>query len=150
MHRYGAHVLTSKFRELADPNFPNVREIAAESALCFVSSDEFLDVARPILHKTIYIGGFGVPNEAQPLDEPYRSMMRKGKKGVILVSLGTVVPSSKLTDQMREDFFKLFKHFSDYHFIWKIDEQDEKARKLAAGLKNIDLVRWIPQKDMLG
>lgn len=69
IHRRGTDLITLKFRKYIDANFKNVREIAAESALCFVNSDEFLDVARPILHKTIYIGGLGVNESSKPLQE---------------------------------------------------------------------------------
>ncbi|VDM42142.1 unnamed protein product, partial [Toxocara canis] len=123
--------------------------IAAESALCFVNSDEFLDVARPILHKTIYIGGIGVAENAKPLQEPYSSMMTRGDKGVVLVSFGTVVPTSTLPNSTRDDIFRVFAYFKDYHFIMKVDENDRASHELAANIGNVNVMKWIPQADLL-
>uniref|UniRef100_A0A915B4P3 glucuronosyltransferase n=3 Tax=Parascaris univalens TaxID=6257 RepID=A0A915B4P3_PARUN len=150
IHRRGTDMITLKFRKYIDANFKNVRELAAESALCFVNSDEFLDVARPILHKTIYIGGLGVSESSKPLQEPFSKMLLKGKKGVVLFSLGTMVPSSMLLDSTKEDLFKVFAYFDDYHFIMKVDENDRKSSQLAENIPNVDLVQWMPQADILG
>ncbi len=68
IHIYGSNAMTTVIREVAGPDFPSVRQIASESALVFVNSDEFLDFARPILHKTIYIGGIGI-GEPEPLNQ---------------------------------------------------------------------------------
>ncbi len=68
VHRYATDRTTDMFRRLLhDAHFPNVRNLAGESALCFVNSDEFVDFARPILHKTVYIGGLGI-TQPQPLE----------------------------------------------------------------------------------
>lgn len=69
MHRYATDLQTEKFREIVARDFPNLREISAKSALCFVNNDEFFDLARPILHKIIYVGGLGIPLGSSPLPE---------------------------------------------------------------------------------
>uniref|UniRef100_A0A914QZC2 glucuronosyltransferase n=1 Tax=Panagrolaimus davidi TaxID=227884 RepID=A0A914QZC2_9BILA len=68
MHHYGTDRATEAIRKYAGPNFPNVRQIASESVLAVINSDEFLDIARPILHKTIYIGGLGI-GDPEPVKE---------------------------------------------------------------------------------
>ncbi|VDM28014.1 unnamed protein product [Toxocara canis] len=149
-HRLETNLSTEKFRQLVDANFPHLRDIAAESALCFVYSDEFLDVTRPILHKTVYVGGFGISPQPSSLQEPFSSMMQKGNEGVILMSFGTVVPSSSLPSNVRKDFFKVFAEFSDYHFLVRISSDDEESRQLAKYIRNVDLLEWMPQMDILG
>uniref|UniRef100_A0A914EN92 UDP-glucuronosyltransferase n=1 Tax=Acrobeloides nanus TaxID=290746 RepID=A0A914EN92_9BILA len=137
------------FKKYAGPNFPDIAEIAAESSLVFVNSDEFLDAARPILHKTIYIGGIGI-GEPNPLEEPFKSLMGKGKNGVVLFSFGTIVPTMALTPERKREVFRALSEFEDYHFIVKIDKEDDLARELAKEAKNIDVVEWVPQADLLG
>uniref|UniRef100_F1KVH4 glucuronosyltransferase n=1 Tax=Ascaris suum TaxID=6253 RepID=F1KVH4_ASCSU len=149
IHVYGAYLVTSLFRKYGDASFPNVRDIAVESALCFVNSDEFVDFARPILHKTIYIGGIGFDNDTNPLPEHFLSLMKKGEKGVVMVSLGTFVPSRGIPHTKRIELFKAFMEFPDYHFIVKMDEL-ESNKKMVEQIPNIELVDWMPQSDMLG
>ncbi|CAD6195053.1 unnamed protein product [Caenorhabditis auriculariae] len=136
VHRIGTDGTTAVFRQF-DPVFPNVREIAANSSLCFVNSDEIFDLPRPIIHKTIYIGGLGVDKEPKPLDEKFSKLMEKGRKGVIIISLGSIIPFA-------------IKEFEDYHFIIKIDKGDNKTGPMFAGVPNYDLVEWLPQVDILG
>lgn len=59
--------MTKQFREIIDNDFPHLRDLATDSALCFVNSDEFLDITRPILHKIIYIGGIGINSVPKPI-----------------------------------------------------------------------------------
>lgn len=67
-HYYSATVTTNMFRRHFGSDFPQLETIAGGSALVFVNSEEFLDFPRPILHKTVYVGGLGM-KEAKPLDE---------------------------------------------------------------------------------
>lgn len=76
--------------------------------------------------------------------------MEKGKNGVILFSFGTIVPTMALSPERKSDLFNTISEFSDYHFIIKIDNEDDLARELAKNLSNIDVVEWVPQADLLG
>ncbi|KAK0420565.1 hypothetical protein QR680_014762 [Steinernema hermaphroditum] len=149
VHHYGTHKTSAVFKRHVSPDFPNVRQIASESSLCFVNSDEFLDIAQPVLHKTVFVGGLGI-GPARPLQEPFASLMEKGSKGVILMSLGTIVPTSAIPLQIRRGIFEAFANFSDYHFIVKVDKDDTESASLVQRIPNVDLVQWMPQSDILG
>ncbi|TKR77730.1 hypothetical protein L596_018648 [Steinernema carpocapsae] len=149
VHHYGTDKTSAVFQRHVSKDFPNVRQISSESSLCFVNSDEFLDIAQPILHKTVFVGGLGI-GPAKPLKEPFASLMEKGKKGVILMSLGTIVPSSAISLDIRRGLYAAFADFSDYHFIVKIDKNDGESADLVKSYPNIDLVQWMPQSDILG
>ncbi|KHN71872.1 Putative UDP-glucuronosyltransferase ugt-47, partial [Toxocara canis] len=151
VHRYAAHLQTQVFRKM-DPEFPHLNDVAADSALCFVNNDEFLDLARPILHKIIYVGGIGIPLHSSPLAQSFESLMSKGKNGVVLMSFGTLVPSSSIPMEIRVDILRVFAEFIDYHFLIRADDDDNDTRQLLIDMNihNIDLVGWIPQSDMLG
>ncbi|KAH7694319.1 CRE-UGT-49 protein, partial [Aphelenchoides avenae] len=60
--------ITAVYRKHISPDFPDVAELTSKAALCFVNSDEFIDIARPVLHKTLYVGGIGI-KEPRPLPE---------------------------------------------------------------------------------
>ncbi|EFP00344.1 hypothetical protein CRE_18443 [Caenorhabditis remanei] len=139
---------TEVFRKYV-PDFPCVREIAANSSLCFVNSDEVLDLQRPTITKTIYVGGLGVSNETKPLDEKFSKIMSKGKEGVVIVSLGSIVPFGDFPEPAKQGVLEAIKEMSDYHFLIKIAKKDETTKTLITGIPNIDLVAWLPQVDLL-
>ncbi|EYB85012.1 hypothetical protein Y032_0306g2000 [Ancylostoma ceylanicum] len=147
VHRWGTDMSTQVFREI-DPSFPNLREIAANASLCFVNADEMFDFPRPIIHKNIYIGGLGI-GEAKPLDEKFTALMNKGKKGVIIVSLGTIAPFRALTTEAKIGFVNVVRSTPDYHFILKTTEDDTTTASLFKGVNNCDFVEWLPQSDIL-
>uniref|UniRef100_A0A914RN12 glucuronosyltransferase n=1 Tax=Parascaris equorum TaxID=6256 RepID=A0A914RN12_PAREQ len=156
-------LILEKFTNIVQTSNPRHANFSTSLLVPFLSFDEFTeDVNRPILHKTIYIGGLGVSESSKPLQEPFSKMLLKGKKGVVLFSLGTMVPSSMLLDSTKEDLFKgnkmatdiiginsdsgadiaistLFAYFDDYHFIMKVDENDRKSSQLAENIPNVDL-----------
>lgn len=57
---------TEVFRKHYGQDFPHLTDLAVQSPLVFINSEELLDFPRPILHKTIYTGGIGM-KEAKPL-----------------------------------------------------------------------------------
>lgn len=48
------------FRKYHGKDFPSLMEVSAKSALAMVNAEEMFEFAKPISHKTIYIGGIGV------------------------------------------------------------------------------------------
>uniref|UniRef100_A0A8R1DRL1 UDP-glucuronosyltransferase n=2 Tax=Caenorhabditis japonica TaxID=281687 RepID=A0A8R1DRL1_CAEJA len=148
VHRYGTDGTTEVFRKYI-PDFPNVREIAANSSLCFVNSDEVLDLPRPTITKVIYVGGLGVPKDNKPLDEKFSSIMSKGKKGVVVISLGSIIPFGALQEHMKRGVLQAIREMSDYHFLIKISRDDTDTQNLITGMTNVDLVDWMPQVDLL-
>jgi hypothetical protein len=60
---------TQVFREVVDPKFPDLIELAREKTeLVFINSVDMLDFPRPLFHKVIYIGGIGM-KDPKPLNE---------------------------------------------------------------------------------
>ncbi|KHJ85514.1 hypothetical protein OESDEN_14757 [Oesophagostomum dentatum] len=75
--------------------------------------------------------------------------MEKGKKGVIIVSLGTIAPFHSLPDKVRTGFANVIRSMPDYHFIVKIEADDNTTKALFKGVTNCDFIEWLPQKDIL-
>ena len=70
--------------------------------------------------------------------------LKNSKNGVILVSFGSVLKPSLMTQDRKMVLIKTFKKFPQYDFIWKWDEDemDEKP-------ENVLLSKWVPQQDIL-
>lgn len=52
-------------------SFPDVGQIAGESPLVLVTSDEFVELPRPVNHNVVYIGGLGMDKNKQELNEEF-------------------------------------------------------------------------------
>ncbi|KAK6017517.1 hypothetical protein OSTOST_16961 [Ostertagia ostertagi] len=51
---------TEIFRELIDPNFPDLVDVAKTCPLVMVNSNELFELTRPTLAKVVNIGGVGI------------------------------------------------------------------------------------------
>uniref|UniRef100_A0A914YB19 UDP-glucuronosyltransferase n=1 Tax=Panagrolaimus superbus TaxID=310955 RepID=A0A914YB19_9BILA len=141
-------IVNRLFQKHISPDFPDVDTLSAKSSLIFVNSDEFLDFARPILHKTIYIGGAGL-EMPKPLSPFFQGIMKKGMKGIVLVSFGTAVYTPAFSAANRKIMFKAFSAFPEYHFLMKISKGDNGTAEMAKNITNIEFVEWLPQSDLL-
>ncbi|CAJ0942294.1 unnamed protein product, partial [Mesorhabditis belari] len=149
IHLYGTNQMTKIFRDRISPEFPCVRELASRASIVFVNTDPIFDLPRPISLKIQYIGGLGI-HEAKPLDENLSTLMSKGKRGIVFFSLGSVALFDTIPINIRKAIIHDFSQMTEYHFIIKIDNNDETTVDLLKGVTNIDTVRWIPQADLLG
>uniref|UniRef100_A0A914D3A4 glucuronosyltransferase n=1 Tax=Acrobeloides nanus TaxID=290746 RepID=A0A914D3A4_9BILA len=120
-------------------------EEVAKSSLYFANVDEHVDFPRPISHKVVYMGGTGKV-KAKPLEKKFEDIMQKSKKGVILVSFGSVALSINMPQEVKQVFLETFKKFPDVTFLWKY-EKDE--HKIAEGYQNVVTDKWVPQNDLL-
>uniref|UniRef100_A0A087XSB0 UDP-glucuronosyltransferase n=1 Tax=Poecilia formosa TaxID=48698 RepID=A0A087XSB0_POEFO len=105
-------------------------------------ADFVFEFPRPTMPNMVYIGGFQC-KEAQPLpDELEAFMQSSGEHGVAVMSLGTLVSALPhgITEAIAAAFAKL-----PQKVIWQLES--EKPSTLG---KNTKLVKWLPQKDLLG
>ncbi|KAK0398890.1 hypothetical protein QR680_002797 [Steinernema hermaphroditum] len=149
VYRYGSREITRIFRERYGDDFPDADDIAKRSPIVFVAADELVDFPRPILHNLVYIGGLGMSHEAKILQEPLKSEMEKGKKGVVFFSLGSNVKTHILPVEVREYMLQAVAAFPEYHFIVKHEDQDTVIPEKAKQLKNVYVTTWAPQTDIL-
>ena len=73
--------------------------------------------------------------------------MNSSKKGVILVSFGSVAQSYKMPDLMKKKFLEAFAEFPDITFLWKYEKDEDN---IAHGYDNVITGNWLPQTDLLG
>ncbi|EYC40970.1 hypothetical protein Y032_0587g341 [Ancylostoma ceylanicum] len=142
---------TEVFRRKYGADFPNVGEIAADSDMIFVSTDEFIEFPRPTLPNVVHIGGLGFREKLgnDVLNEPYLSEMEKGEKGVVYFSLGTLVNTTSLPEFAMTAVVETVKQTPDYHFIVAVDKYDQFTRNLSKEVLNIYVCTWAPQPAIL-
>lgn len=70
--------------------------------------------------------------------------MNNAKDGVVYFSLGSVVPSHLMPDDVKETFIKVFSKLKQ-RVLWKID-----ADTLPGNSSNVKIVKWLPQHEILG
>uniref|UniRef100_A0A914EE61 glucuronosyltransferase n=1 Tax=Acrobeloides nanus TaxID=290746 RepID=A0A914EE61_9BILA len=131
-------------RPIVRPDFV-VEEQLGKSAFVLVNVDEHVDFNRPISHKVVYIGGFGQTNP-KPLEPKYEQIMSSSKKGVVLVSFGSVAQSYLMPQEMKKKFLEAFAEFPDVTFLWKYEKDEDNV---AAGYENVITGKWLPQTDLL-
>ncbi|CAJ0581539.1 unnamed protein product, partial [Mesorhabditis spiculigera] len=149
---YDAHYgpLDAEFQKRFGPDFPSITSIERSPDVIFVSTDELIDLPRPIFPNIIHIGGLGMEDGAvKPLDEQFTLEMEEGKEGVVFFSFGSNVNTSQLPAEVMKTLFDVFKTFPDHHFIAKIDRYDKVSPTFAAGATNVFLTEWAPQSTLL-
>ncbi|KAH7720955.1 UGT-49 protein [Aphelenchoides avenae] len=141
---------TEIFRKYFGSDFPHVYDIVKDSPLTLVNVDELTDFPRPILHNTIFIGGLETSNAtAKPLNEPFKSVMEKGKEGVVYISFGSVVPTRYFPDHVRRNIVRAMAELPQYQFILKTEKEDEVTPRLVSKHGNIFTTNWAPQPSIL-
>ncbi|KAL6724812.1 hypothetical protein Aduo_019668 [Ancylostoma duodenale] len=110
----------------------------------FVNNDEMIDFPRVTTHKYHYIGGLRMP-APKPLSPEWEKVYASAKRGVILMSFGTMARSTEMGEERRTAFVNAFKAFPDITFIWRYENTSDRF----TDANNIVLHDWLPQVDML-
>ncbi|ETN85137.1 hypothetical protein NECAME_06526 [Necator americanus] len=103
-----------------------------------------IDFPRVITSKFKYIGGLRMPKPKR-LCQEWDSVFASAKRGIILMSFGTMARSTEMGIQRRDAFVRAFKAFPDITFIWRY----ENSSDYFTDASNIILYNWLPQVDML-
>ncbi|KAL3105299.1 hypothetical protein niasHT_029758 [Heterodera trifolii] len=134
-------------REAFGADFPPLKQLAKNISLFFLNSNKFLEFARPISNKIVYIGGITDEwKKTTELDEKFRSILDNSRSGTVLFSFGTVANTRTLGKSLRRTLLNTFSQFSDYEFIWKLDgESAANESELIKATPNVHTFEWVPQ-----
>ncbi|KAK6751127.1 hypothetical protein RB195_002851 [Necator americanus] len=136
---------TAMFRELIDPNFPNLIDLAKQCPLVMVNSNDLYDIPRPTLAKIVNIGGVGIQaQDVKPLSTEFQRIVDDAE-GIVVFSFGSVAPSDRMPMSWKMAFIDAFKRFPKYHFFWRYVGADLKD-KLPS---NVHTFKWLPQSDLV-
>lgn len=122
----------------------DLHKLFKETAFFITNSDPLISYGTPTTPNVLQLGGF-LNSNPKPLPEAWNKLLNQRKNNV-LVSFGTIVKPSKMTNNMKENLFRLFKEHSNITFFLKYDKN---RPELLNGFDNVYVFKWIPQYDLL-
>lgn len=90
----------------------------------------------------VNIGGCHI-KEPKPLPQDLQEYLDQSTNGVIIFSMGSLLPSSKMPIAQRDAFLTVFGQLKQ-NVIWKFE--DNSLPNIPA---NVRMEKWIPQSDIL-
>jgi glucuronosyltransferase len=125
-------------------NMPSLRNLEEKTALVLLNYDSAIDVPEPILPNVIHVGGLQI-KEPKKLPKDLETFIESGKKGSVLMSLGTNVKSAMLGNETLLEILSAFKEIPEFNFIWKFEADELPIEKP----KNVKIGKLLPQNDIL-
>lgn len=132
-------VLTKKY---FGNGYPSAYEQINKIDMMFINGNHVLGQVRPTVPGVIYISGLHL-QERKPLPNDLQNFMDSSKNGVIYFSLGTNVKSEHIGNETLINIIDSFNELP-YDVLWKYE-----GDKLPEKPKNIKLIKWAPQQDVL-
>uniref|UniRef100_A0A0K0DHG4 glucuronosyltransferase n=1 Tax=Angiostrongylus cantonensis TaxID=6313 RepID=A0A0K0DHG4_ANGCA len=135
------------FRAKFGQQFKGYDELISKASFVFTNSNPYLDYPRPVLHKTVPIGGIAVAVDSKnnELSKEWHDILNE-RNTTVFVSFGSVAKSVYMPDQYKKTLLKVFETMPETTFIWKYEEE---GSTIAKHLKNVYLSTWVPQKALL-
>jgi glucuronosyltransferase len=119
-------------------------ELEKRISIALVNSHPSIDFADSLPPNIIEVGGLQI-KDPKPLPDDMKKFVESGKKGSVIMSLGTNIKSDMLTKETLTDIIETFKQLPQYNFLWKF-ESDSLPVALP---KNVMITKWLPQNDLL-
>jgi glucuronosyltransferase len=131
-------------KKIFGPDLPYADELDQRAVLMLVNSNPAVDFPESLPPNIIQVGGLQI-KESKPAPAEFDEFLRKGKKGAVLMSLGTNVRSDEIGQERINMVIEAFRQIPDYNFVWKF-ETSEMLKNLPSNVKISD---WLPQNDLL-
>lgn len=133
---------------LNDPEMPFLDDLARNASLVFYTGDLISDYPRSHPPQVINIGGIYCSTEKNELPQDIKNFIDADdtdSDGFVYISLGSLVKSSGLPDEIKQVFFETVEAFPRLKFLWKWNGPLPKQFP-----NNLYLAPWFPQTDVLG
>lgn len=131
-------------KKIFGPNLPYADDLDKRTALMLVNSNPAVDYPDSLPPNIIQVGGLQI-KDAKPVPKEFDDFLRKGKKGAVLMTLGTNVRSDEIGQERIDIVLEAFRQIPEYNFLWKF-ETSEMLKNLPSNVKISD---WLPQNDIL-
>ncbi|KIH61780.1 UDP-glucoronosyl and UDP-glucosyl transferase [Ancylostoma duodenale] len=135
------------FRKKFGSEFKGYEQLLADASYVITNSNPYLDYPRPMLHKTVSIGGVAVSIDSKKnkLSAEWDAILNQ-RNTTVLVSFGSVAKAIYMPDEYKNTLLKVFESMPDTTFIMKYEEE---GSKMADHLPNVHLSTWFPQNALL-
>uniref|UniRef100_A0A0N4Z534 glucuronosyltransferase n=1 Tax=Parastrongyloides trichosuri TaxID=131310 RepID=A0A0N4Z534_PARTI len=134
----------SVFDEKFGKGFLNIMDDITYDSYALINTHPLLEFNYPQTNKILQIGGIK-DFIGKPLSQRLNNILNIREKNV-LISFGSHAQSSKMPQQMKETIVETIRYYSNITFIWKYETNDDK---FLGDLKNVYLLKWIPQTSLL-
>lgn len=125
------------------PGAPSVNELNRNVSLVLLNSHVSTSPPVPHVPNMIEIGGFHVyPPRKLPND--LQQYLDEAKEGVIYFSMGSNLRSKDFPDELKSSILRAFSKVNA-KVLWKFEDDT-----LSGVPKNVRLIKWAPQQDVLG
>lgn len=131
-------------KEIFGPNTPYADDLDKKAVLMLVNSHPAVDYPESLPQNIIQVGGLQI-KETKSVASDINDFIMKGKKGAVLMALGTNMRSDEIGWEAISSILEAFRALPDYNFIWKF----ETAEMLKDMPKNVMIKDWLSQNDIL-
>ncbi|CAH2101141.1 unnamed protein product [Euphydryas editha] len=118
------------------------REALHNISIVFVNSHPSFAPAQSLPPNVIDIGGYHISEYTPPLPKDLQDLLDSSRQGVVYFSLGSVLKSAQMPEQMKKDLVSIFGELP-YTVLWKFED------KLDNLPKNVHIRPWLPQTSIL-
>ncbi|XP_023320254.1 UDP-glucuronosyltransferase 2B19 [Eurytemora carolleeae] len=124
-------------------NGPTLLKVISErSQLVLSNSHSITHEPQPFLENVVHVGGLHI-KQTKPLPQDLQIFMDSSPQGVLLVSFGSSITPSSMSEEKRKVFLEVFEKIN-IPVIWKWD-----TGVTADVPKNVLIKDWLPQQDLL-
>ncbi|KAG5685004.1 hypothetical protein PVAND_014207 [Polypedilum vanderplanki] len=136
--------IDKQMRKVFGDSIPYADDLDKMTALMLVNSNPAVDYPESLPPNIIQVGGLQI-KEPKTVPSDINQFIVKGKKGAILMTLGTNMRSDEIGKDAINAVLEAFRSIPDYNFLWKF-ETSEMLQDLP---KNVMIKDWLPQNDIL-
>ncbi|XP_070502277.1 UDP-glucosyltransferase 2-like [Chironomus tepperi] len=141
---YSLPKIDKEMKEIFGPHLPYVHDLEKLMQIALVNSHPAIEFAESLPPNVIEIGGMQIA-DPKPVEKELDEFLNNGKKGSVLMSLGSNFKSEFLDESVIVSILEAFRQLPDYNFVWKF-ENSEKIKELP---KNVMIRPWLSQNDIL-
>ncbi|KAJ8709299.1 hypothetical protein PYW07_009125 [Mythimna separata] len=120
---------------------PPYEEAVYNGSLMFLNAHPSIGGAMKLPQNTVNIAGYHI-DKTKPLPQDLQKLMDEAKDGVIYFSMGSILESSGMSENMKRSLLNMFSKYKQT-VIWKFETD------LTGIPDNVHLVKWAPQTSIL-
>lgn len=136
--------MNEQMQKLFGAGSPSANFLDKMHSLMLVNSHPAIDFAESLPPNIIQVGGLQI-KEPKALPHDINQFVSRGKKGTVLMGLGTNIRSDQIGEENINKIIEAFRQIPEYNFIWKF-ETSEMIKDIPPNLMIKD---WLPQNDIL-
>ncbi|XP_022230648.1 UDP-glycosyltransferase UGT5 [Drosophila obscura] len=128
-------------RQKFGPGLPSTQVMVRNTSLMLLNQHFSLSGPKPLPPNIIEVGGVHL-QPAKPLPADLQQLLDKATKGVILISWGSQLRASTLSDAKRDAMVRAIGRL-EQQVIWKWESETLPNKP-----DNLHIMKWLPQRDI--